>query len=112
MPRQTRIAEKHQRVQLDPRKSPVRLPPPDVSGATGAPQPSEIFYIAGELRSDAGCLWARGDFGHAPKLSPILEMLSSGLRIAEQFRIANPKAKICAASETLPGQRRVKYVNI
>src|SRR5215467_13462580 len=107
MPRQTRIAKKHRRVQLDPRKSPVRLHPPDVSGATGAPQPSEIFYITGELRSDAACLWARGGFGHAPKLSPALEMLSSRFVLRNNLESQIQKPKICAASETRPGPRRV-----
>src|SRR5262245_61279105 len=109
MQRQKRIATKHQRVPLDPRKSRARLHQPGASGAAGAPRPSEIFYIVGELRWDAVCLWARGGFGHAPKLSPALEMLSSGLRVVGQFRFANPKAKICATSETRPGTRRVKH---
>jgi len=39
-----------------------------------------------------------------PRLSPVLEMLSSPLFV-EQFRIANPKAKICEAPEMRPGTR-------
>src|SRR5207244_7275662 len=103
--RRRRIATKHQPVPLDARKSRARLHQPGAAGATGALQPSEIFCIAGGLRWDAWCLWARAGFRHAPKLSPVLEMLSSLASVGNQFRIANPKAKICDAPEMRPGTR-------
>src|SRR5437870_1664626 len=77
MRRQSRIATKHQPIPLDARKSRARLHQPDASGATGAPPPSEISCIAAGPRWDAACPWARGGFRHVPKLSPVLEMLSS-----------------------------------
>src|SRR4029077_2772626 len=104
MQRQRHIAAGHQPVPLDSRKSRVRLHQPGASGATGALQPSEIFCIAGGLRWGAACLSARGGFRHVPKLSPVLEMLSWP-GVAEQFRIANAKAKICAAPELRRGTR-------
>src|SRR5206468_3324761 len=99
MQRQRRIATKHQPVPLDARKSRVRLHQPGVLGATGALRPSEIFCITGGLRWGGACLWAQGGFRHVPKLSPVLEMLSSRASIAEQFRIGNPKAKICSVRQ-------------
>src|SRR5436190_3450617 len=76
MQRRRRIATKHQPVPLDSSKSRVRLHQPGVSGASGAPQPSEIFCIVGGPQWGAVCLWVRGGFRHAPKLSPALEMVS------------------------------------
>src|SRR6188472_3966852 len=95
MQRQTRIATRHRPVPLDARKSRVRPRQPGASGAIGALQPLEIFCIAGEPRWDAGCLWARGGFRHAPKLSPALEMLSSPvvLRNNVESQIQKPKSE-------------------
>src|SRR6187200_2521368 len=93
MQRQRRIATKHQPVPLDARKSRVRLHQRGASGATGALQPSEISCIAGGLRSAVACLWARGGFRRAPKLSPALEMLSSPLVLRNNLesQIQKPK---------------------
>ena len=97
--RRKRTAAKHQPARPDVRKSRGRLHPPGASGASDALQRLEIFCIAEGLPLDAWCLWAQGGFRHVPKLSPVLEMLSSLPSVAAQFRIANPKAKICDAPE-------------
>src|SRR5215211_5123815 len=96
MQRQRRTAITHQQVPLAQRKSRGRRRQPGASSATDALQLSEISCIAEGPRWGVACRWGRGGFRHAPKLSPALEMLSS-LCGAEQFRIANRKAKICDA---------------
>jgi hypothetical protein len=100
MQRRRRIATKRQPIPLDPRKSRARFHQLGVSGAADVLRPLEIFYTAARLQWDAARLLARGCFRHAPKLSPVLEILSSSLVLRNNLesQIKKPKSVHCRAA--------------